>query len=239
MADIFESLADAYDLESLDGFSFLPDDDGIKTRIMQPRIKPPVAAAYSYAQEMAQKTKLEKDANLYAFVSGNFIFGDYLEALFDRGIRVDELYICTLSLSEDNVDSLKNILLTRRCKKLNLIVSHYFYSHERERLIPYLYQELDHNNLFQLAVAGIHCKIALIAEHDKELRLVMHGSANMRSSANVEQVQLIENDELYQFNKRFLDNIISKYKTIDKRRKSLRGGDLWQAAAENTKQSMP
>jgi len=230
----FDDLSEAYDIESLDGFSFLNEDDGVKTRIVKPKLKSPVPVHYRHAQEMATKTPLEKGTGMYAFVSGNFIFGDYLEALFEQGIRVDELYICTLSLSEDNVDSLKNILLTRRCKKLNLIVSHYFYSHERERLIPYLYQELDHENIFQLAVAGIHCKIALIGEHDQGLHLVLHGSANMRSSANVEQMQLIEDEGLYAFNKRFLDNIITKYHTIDKRRKSLRGESLWQAAAENS-----
>lgn len=233
--DMFD-FGDAFDLDSLDGFSLTDDDDGVKTRYMQPRLRTPETVNFKNAQEMAKATKLEKGASLYGFVSGNFIFGDYLEALIvDSGMRVDELTVCTLSLSEDNVDSLKNILLSRRVKQLNLIVSHYFYSHERGRLIPYLYKELDHQNLFQLAVAGIHSKIALIAEHDKSLRITAHGSANLRSSFNVEQVQVIEDAKLYAFNHSFLHNIIQHYKTIDKRRKKgLRGDTLWQAAAENT-----
>lgn len=231
----FSGLMDAFDLDSLEGFSFTSDEDAVKTRIMKPRIRPPERINYRNAQDMAKQTSLEKGMNMYSFVSGNFIFGDYLEALFETGMRVDELYICTLSLSEDNVDSLKNILLTRRCKKLNLIISHYFYSHERERLIPYLYQELDHNNLFQLAVAGIHCKIALIGEHDKGMKLVLHGSANMRSSSNVEQIQMQEDEKLYAFNKEFFDNIIEKYGTINKEIQSVRGEGVWQLAAEDSK----
>lgn len=227
-------LAGAFDMDSLAGFDFADDSDGVKTRIRRPILRPPDPVEYRHAQDMAAATRLEKGAGLYAFVDGTFIFGDYLEALFERGIRADELYICTLSLSEDNVDSLKNILLTMRCKRLNVIVSHYFYSHERSRLVPYMYQELDHNNMFQLAVARVHCKIALIGEHDQGLRFVLHGSANMRSSQNIEQLQLIEDERLYTFNRYYLDRIIAKYKTIDRRR-SAKGETPWQPEAEPSK----
>ena len=46
--------------------------------------------------------------------------------------------------------------------------------------------------------------------------VVIHGSANLRSSNCVEQFVVEENEELYKFNEDFHSKIIDKYKTIDK-----------------------
>lgn len=233
LGDIME----AYDIDSLDGFTLMDEDDGLDTRYMQPRLKNPVTVNFSHAKDLANAMPLEKGANLYGFVSGNFIFGDILEALAMRGVYAVECYICTLSMSEDNVDSLKNVLLMKRCEALNVIVSHYFYAHERNRLIPYMYQELDHDDIFQLAVAGIHSKIMLIKSYTG-LHLTIHGSANMRSSMNIEQLHMVEDAPLYEFNKRFMDDIIAAYKTIDKKKsKGLRGDRLWQRVQGNTRKA--
>lgn len=137
--------------------------------------------------------------------------------------------ISTLSLNENNVDSLANLCNGGFVDELNLIVSDYFFAHERQNLIPYLYQELDKENRFQLAVAGSHCKLCLIETHCG-LHIVMHGSANLRSSSNIEQLVVEENAELYAFNDEYQDAIIRHYKTINKSQ-PLRGNSLWQAVA--------
>lgn len=234
-ADDIALYADAFDVASLDGFDLTIAFDRVRTRYRKPRLRPPIADVYRRAVDMARAFPREKGANLYAFVPGDFVFGDLFEALAcDCGMRMDALTISTLSLSENNVDSLRNLLQSGNCKKLDLIVSHYFYSHECNRLIPYLLDELDHQNLFQLSVAGCHAKIALIQEHDKGLRFTVHGSANLRSSSNIEQMQVIEDARLFAFNRAFLHNIIQQYKLIDKRyRKGLRGEMAWQAGLSN------
>ena len=227
----FEINADFdFDFDLAD-FGDILDDDGIDTRYISPPVKKNIKVKYEYAKDLAKEISLEKNARTFAFVSGNFIFGDFVEALMEsRDLHAEEMYIVTLSLSENNVDSFANIMLDGKCDSLNMIVSAYFYSHERQNLIPYLYQELDKDDKFQLAVCGTHCKIALIKCQDKYY--VIHGSANLRSSNNLEQFEFEESEELYNFNKGYLDEIIDQYKTINK---PVRGGKLWQVVARDTK----
>ena len=67
-----------------------------------------------------------------------------------------------------------------------MLLSIYFYANEKYQLIPYLRKKLDVNNRFQLAIAGIHTKIVQFETNDGQ-KIVIHGSANLRSSGNVEQ----------------------------------------------------
>lgn len=214
----------------LGDFGDVLDDDGAETRYIKPNIKKNVLVKYEHAKELATDIDISKNAHTYAIVSGNFIFGDFIEALMElKDLHADEMYVTTLSLSENNVDSLANIMLDNRCDNLNLILSCYFFSHERQNLIPYIYEELDKEDKFQLAVCGTHCKATLIKCQDRYI--VIHGSANLRSSNNLEQIVIEENEELYNFNKEYLDDIISQYSTI---KKSVRGNKLWQAVARDT-----
>ena len=90
-------------------------------------------------------------------------------------------------------------------------------------LIPYIYSNLDIDNKFQLAVAGVHTKTCQILTEDGR-KIVIHGSANLRSSANVEQITIEENEQLYDFYEEFYSKIIDEYSTI---RKPIRGNKLW------------
>jgi len=55
-------------------------------------------------------------------------------------------------------------------------------------------------------------------------KYVIHGSANLRSSDNIEQFMIEENSELYDFNYIFHKKIIDNFATV---KKSLRGGKLF------------
>ncbi len=133
-----------------------------------------------------------------------------------------------MSLCQNNVDSLANLINGNYIEELNLIVSDYFYSHERHGLIPYIYEKLDKENKFQLSVAGTHCKICIFETFCGKYVLI-HGSANLRSSGNIEQIVIEENKKLYLFNDEYQQQIIEKYKTIIK---SIRGKELWQVVQE-------
>lgn len=73
-------------------------------------------------------------------------------------------------------------------------------------------------------MAGIHTKTV----HFETLggrKIVMHGSANLRSSGNIEQFTMEENPELYDFYDERFRGIIDKYATI---RKPVRGNNAWE-----------
>lgn len=208
----------------------LLDDDSLETRYITPKMNKNAAfgaVKYQYAKDLA--SDIDLSSRTFAVVAGNFIFGDLLEALIESGkIKPKKIYISTLSISMENIDSFKNILLgCPELEEFNIIISGYFYSHEKHDLVPYMYQELDIDGRFQFAVCGSHCKITLIETHDGKY-LVMHGSANMRSSQNLEQFEIEDNKELFDFNLEYMNSILQNYATI---KKDIRSDKLWQVAA--------
>lgn len=186
---------------------------------------------YKKAEELAKNIDIKSNERFYAILDGTFIYGDLIEALIVlNDLHVKELTISTLSLSNNNVDSLANLLNGGFVEELNLIVSDYFYSHERNSLITYIYEELDKMDKFQLAAASTHTKICLFETFCGK-KFVIHGSANLRSSSNLEQIMIEENVSLYDFNHEFHHRILNKYKTINK---SLRRNTLWQTVTVAT-----
>lgn len=179
---------------------------------------------YDNALQLAQEIDIRDNSRYDVVVSGNFIFGDFIEAFVKKwNVKCEEMTISTLSMSQDNIDSLENLIRGNYADKLNLIISAYFYSHERNALIPYLYKHLDIDNRFQLAIAGIHTKTCQFKTLGGRY-VVIHGSANLRSSGNIEQFTIECNKELYEFYHSIFEDIKKRYKTINKQ---IRGEALW------------
>jgi hypothetical protein len=188
---------------------------------------------YDNADKLARELTVNKGERADVFISGNFIFGDFIEAyIVQRNAKVKRMTITTLSLSQENVDSLHNLLIKNYVDELNLIVSVYFFGHERHSLIPYIYKKLDIDNKFQFAVAAIHTKTAQF-ETLGGRKIVIHGSANLRSSANIEQFTIEENEGLYTFYDSQFDKIIERYATINKK-EPIRDSELWDIFTRKT-----
>lgn len=186
---------------------------------------------FAKAEQLAKAIDFKELDRVFCIVSGRFIFGDFIEAfIIHHNILVKEMTISTLSLSQDNVDSLHNLIKAGYIEKLNLIVSDYFFAHERKGLVSYCYEKLDIDNKFQLAAAGTHCKTyQFLTKGGKHI--IIHGSANMRSSDNIEQFVIEDNKDLYDFNQEYQNQILETYKTINK---SIRGEKLWQKVEATT-----
>ena len=168
---------------------------------------------YSNAKKLAKKLDLNK--RNFCIVDGKFIFGELIEAiLIENELKAELVSISTLSMSQENIDSLTSLLHFDKCiDKLDLIISAYYFSHERNGAIKYIYENLNKENKFQLAVTRTHTKVCLIKTKCKK-HVIIHGSANLRSSGNYEQF-IVENDkELFDFTLHFHNKIISEYKTI-------------------------
>lgn len=189
---------------------------------------------YSNAKKLVENINLDEKARYNCIVAGNFIFGDFIEAfIVENNCKCLNVTISTLSMDQNNVDSLHNLITGEFIEELDIIISDYFYAHERGALIPYIYKKLDIDNRFQLAVAGIHTKICLIETLGGK-HIAIHGSANLRSSSNIEQFVIEENKEFYDFMLDYHKLVVEEYKTINKdkkKHKSLRGKKLWQAVA--------
>lgn len=181
---------------------------------------------YENAEKLARQLRIGSLERCDALVNGTFIFGDFIEAfMVEHNIHTDRMIITTLSLSQDNIDSLANLLNGGYVDKLDLIISDYFFAHERNVLVPYLYRELDKADRFQLSVASVHTKtVQFISDGGKYV--VIHGSANLRTSGNIEQFTIEDNEKLYKFYLEAWESIIDRYHTVNH---SLRAKELWDA----------
>jgi hypothetical protein len=181
---------------------------------------------YKNAKELAKEIQIKQNERFFCIIDGSFIFGDFIEAfIYERAMKVKELTLSTLSMSQENIDSFYNLMQNGYIEKLNIIVSDFFYSHERHNLVKYMYDKLDFDNRFQLSVCRTHTKICIFeTEMNGGRKYVIHGSANLRSSDNIEQFMIEENSELYDFNFDFHKKIIDNFATV---KKSLRGDKLF------------
>lgn len=169
---------------------------------------------YKNAQSLVKDLGIDFN-RAFCYLEGSFIFGDFIESFIeDNNLVAKEITIATLSMNQENVDSLANLIHHNRLEKLNLIISDYYYSHNRHN-IKYLYEELDIKNSFQLSVMRTHCKIALI-KLDNNRFFVIHGSANLRSNKCVEMFEIEENEELYNFHYQVQAEYLEVYSTINK-----------------------
>lgn len=73
-------------------------------------------------------------------------------------------------------------------------------------------------------MAAIHTKTAQF-ETLGGRKIVIHGSANLRSSGNIEQFTIEENPAIYDFYDTVFDKILERYATI---KKAVRGKELWR-----------
>lgn len=186
-------------------------------RYIKPRLVPMKERQimFEHAAALANEIDLAERSRYDCIVSGSFIFGDFIEAFMVRNnCKAVRMTITTLSLSQENVDSLATLMQMGYIERLDMVVSDYFFSHERRGLIPYIYSQLDIGDRFQLAVAFVHTKTV----HFETLggkRIVIHGSANLRTSGNVEQFTIEENSELYGFYDEAFRPVIERFKTIN------------------------
>lgn len=180
-------------------FNFDNEKEQAPTRIVKPTFPAkPIMVDYKNAKDLVSKIKLYPGEQIHSVVRGDFIFGDFLEALLvEKNVTAKNVYLSTLSLSQENADSLAGLLRDGYIVNLTIMVSNYFYSHEKNRILKYLIEKCDIENRLSVIVVRNHTKIALLEVSN--IRLVLSGSSNLRSSRSIEQFVLQESQELYEF----------------------------------------
>lgn len=218
----------------LDLFDIDGNDNNDDSRYMRPKIDPFVKAniRYNKAKDLAEHLSIGSNERVNVVLSGNFVFGDFIEQwIVKEDTQVEQMYVSTLSMSEGNVNSLKALIKNEWVEELHLFLSDYFYSHERLKMMPVIMNELDIDDKFQLAISGMHVKVTLLKMCDGR-HIVMHGSANLRSSACLEQLCIEESKELFDFYVELFAYIEQKFKIINK---SVRRNQCWTGMEKHIK----
>lgn len=191
---------------------------------------------FENACDMAKAIDLTED--YFALVSGKFVFGDLLEALcLKKALKPVRLYVSTLGLSPDNVDSLVNIIDYLYMEEINLIVSSYYAATERNKNIPYMVEQFAGRNI-NVAVCANHAKLALF--ECEEQSFLIFGSANLSSSNNLEVFALVHDPSVVEYARRLMSGIMSRWtvirgstrETVFQNNKNNRNKALYQAALQ-------
>lgn len=166
---------------------------------------------YANAEKLAYDIHIQKGECIYVNLEGKFIFGDFIAAFIKvNQLQVEELTVVSLSGSIDNFEMLEGLLDYCGVKKINLMLSKYFLRTEEKKhtkIIKYLNELVEtKKGKFKVYYANIHAKVVLI--RTKNGFVIIHGSANLRSSQNIEQMIIQENKQLYDFNYKFYKDLI-------------------------------
>lgn len=153
------------------------------------------------ADQVIDLLPVEPEETLHALVCGDFVFCDLLTRIVERLGAPASLTVATLSLSMRNLDALVAMLTAAPAIQFHLILSHYFQSTSKEIFIA-LEKLLVETfpDRFTLTIGRSHAKVAVF-DYGQEGAdpLIIETSANLRSSANLEQLAAFRGRELADF----------------------------------------
>lgn len=230
------------DTRDLERYNELQPESGICI------VKPPrvptltdMVLAYEKAEDLAKRVVLTPGVFQYGYISGEFIFGDFLEAMFvEHNLHTKRLLIATLSLSYGNVDNMKNLFEGGYVDRIDLVYSDFKFSDSRTTIVPYLYEELGKYD-FQLTVARSHAKLACFTTDNtpEPLSIGIRGSANLKSASCIEQIFVNESPQMNTIDEAVFDHLIERFATINRTNpkkqynpKNLSRQKLWKYVTE-------
>lgn len=129
-----------------------------------------------------------KGETIHAVVRGDFVFCDIIPIFLESPAK--KVAIATLGLSLNNAKLLQGLLETGKIEELSVIVSHYFSRVDKDST----FAEVSSILKGAIHVARCHAKIILIDAQPNAY--VLAGSANLRSSDNIEQFSAWNDKEL-------------------------------------------
>lgn len=146
--------------------------------------------------------------SLHVLLRGFFDALNVVLALLDKlAVPCDCLRVATLSLSKKNVSELAALLDAGTVKKIEVITSDFQAEHDGD-ILSELLAELRDQRGQRVATARSHCKIVLLAMSDGS-RYTMEGSANLRTSRNMEQFCLSRDAALHDFYATWFDDTVN------------------------------
>lgn len=135
--------------------------------------------------------------SLHGVISGKYALWELVPALIERtGQAIADLTIATLSFSAANATAMLGLLDAGKIKNVGLLISYFFKAQNRQiydMLIPQL-RERGHRVL----AMRTHCKL-ILARLEDGTTYTIESSANLRSSVNVEQFVMTNDEQLYDF----------------------------------------
>lgn len=137
----------------------------------------------------------------HAIVRGDFVLGEIIPVILGNR-KAEHLGIATLGMSEANAEMLQSLKNRNAVEDLRVIVSHYFASVDADSVYAAVCKILGSD---EIKVTRNHAKVILIKCPPDYFCIA--GSANLRSSDNIEQFAIWNDEEIYQFHKNWMDEL--------------------------------
>lgn len=139
----------------------------------------------------------------HAVLMGNFVVGDLVAQIIRERGPASHVRLATLSLSEKNADALAELLEAGQIGELSLLVSDYFAQVSKDSVAPYCRARL---SAARWGVSRVHCKVFVLPCGADNY--ILHGSANLRSSANAENLAIENCPDLAAFHAAWIDELV-------------------------------
>jgi hypothetical protein len=146
----------------------------------------------------------------HAIMSGRYDLMVLLAAVLEfYASGCESLRIATLSYNDRNTLEMAELLRSGRVAALALLCSAFFKAHNPDQFAAAKREAAGFPGRWRLAAARNHCKVVL-ADFGQR-RLVLEGSANLRTNGNLEQLLIVQDAELFSWHAGWIDELVSRY----------------------------
>jgi hypothetical protein len=142
----------------------------------------------------------------HALLRGDFVLCDMIPAIIAETGPLDHVRIATLGMSAANAAQLARLVRAGQIQRLTLVVSHYFQQVDRTTVFAAVCDELAPLGAMPIVTRN-HAKVILLPALRHPHRLVIEGSANLRSSDNLEQVVIFNDQDTHDFHATWIDDL--------------------------------
>jgi hypothetical protein len=150
----------------------------------------------------------------HAIMSGRYDLMVLLAAILEfYGSGCQSLRIATLSYNDRNTLEMAELLRTGRVGALTLLCSSFFRAHNDAEYAAAKREAALFPSRWRIAAARNHCKVVL-ADFGKR-RLVLEGSANLRTNGNLEQLLIVQDAKLFTWHATWIDELVSRHEADD------------------------
>jgi hypothetical protein len=148
------------------------------------------------------------DEALHALITGRYDLMHLIVALLGKLGPAKHVRIATLSYNGRNLAEMFGILDVDAPPSLTLLCSAFFRDHNRELWEETLVGFREHKQ--RTASGRTHAKVVTL-ETVAGVKLVIEGSANLRSNSNREQVAIIDAPGLHDWHSSWIDEMVSQH----------------------------
>lgn len=150
----------------------------------------------------------EPGEHTHAVLRGDFVLCDLIPAVIQARGPAGHLHIATLGLSAANADQLVQLKAGAHISDITVLCSHYFQQVDKTTVFREVAAKLREHG--RLVVARNHAKVICLPTRAGDA-YVIEGSANLRSSDNLEQVTLFNDPELLAWHVEWIEQLTRRH----------------------------